>query len=505
MRRRISILLVILIVLVLLVGWAVAAHYRAKARLARYLRQLQAAGEKVTIAQAAPTPSPEALQAGHDLFLAASYLLANGSNYPPTMRYLAPGKAVVGWQQDPLANSECRNVWPGLRRELAQNADALAEVRRALRAPQLDYGLDYKQGPALLLPHLARLKGAVQQLSAAVVLDLHDGDLTNGFQNLEALAHLAQSTPDEPLLISELVRISISAIAANATWEALQCRDWTDSQLSALQSIWEHMDFFAQGEGALAMERASAQLSLEQARNSPGLARNLFSSGGPNSALNELSELGKGVLENPHEGIRNILKRYPGFWMWRWWGSYEDELAQAQIAQAAIEALRRAHNRQALGPALDGFGMAAARIQAAHPKAGMCLGFGTTNTTFRVLQRIQAMETQRAMTAAALALKRYQLRQGAYPSSLAALVPEFSSQVPRDPIDGQPLRYHLRPDGTFVLYSIGEDKADNGGDPTPQSAFPKQWARARDAVWPEPATTEEIQVEAARNGKRRIR
>ena len=68
------------------------------------------------------------------------------------------------------------------------------------------------------------------------------------------------------------------------------------------------------------------------------------------------------------------------------------------------------------------------------------------------------------------------------------------SEVPRDPVDGKPLRYRLNSDGTFLLYSIGQDYKDDGGDPTstaPIATF--YWLRGRDWVWPQPATPQEIQ------------
>jgi hypothetical protein len=68
---------------------------------------------------------------------------------------------------------------------------------------------------------------------------------------------------------------------------------------------------------------------------------------------------------------------------------------------------------------------------------------------------------------------------------LDELVPEFISAVPIDPMDIQPLRYKLNADGTFVLYSVGEDGKDDGGDPTPtDSKSPPDLWNARDAVWP---------------------
>ena len=58
---------------------------------------------------------------------------------------------------------------------------------------------------------------------------------------------------------------------------------------------------------------------------------------------------------------------------------------------------------------------------------------------------------------AACALERYKLANAHYPETLATLTPQFVATVPRDPVDGQPLRYRLTADRQYVLYSIGTD------------------------------------------------
>jgi hypothetical protein len=65
------------------------------------------------------------------------------------------------------------------------------------------------------------------------------------------------------------------------------------------------------------------------------------------------------------------------------------------------------------------------------------------------------------------ALKRHRLAQGEYPATLANLVPAFLNEVPRDLIRGQPLVYRRLEDQSFLLYSIGWNGVDNGG----QSGF----------------------------------
>jgi hypothetical protein len=114
----------------------------------------------------------------------------------------------------------------------------------------------------------------------------------------------------------------------------------------------------------------------------------------------------------------------------------------------------------------------------------------------KALLRAAKLETQQSLTSAAIALKRHRLRHGKYPTSLDALVPEFFPAVPVDFMDGKPLRYRLKPDDGFILYSVGEDGKDDEGNPEP--AIKKERISSlfdgRDTVWPEPATAAEIET-----------
>jgi hypothetical protein len=64
----------------------------------------------------------------------------------------------------------------------------------------------------------------------------------------------------------------------------------------------------------------------------------------------------------------------------------------------------------------------------------------------------------------ACALERYRLANGNYPETLDVLMPKFISKLPHDVINGQPLKYHRSADGTFVLYSVGWNETDDGGE-----------------------------------------
>jgi hypothetical protein len=84
------------------------------------------------------------------------------------------------------------------------------------------------------------------------------------------------------------------------------------------------------------------------------------------------------------------------------------------------------------------------------PAVSACYG-----ATERTIQKHEALEV-------AIALVLWKKRHGDWPQSLAELTPELLPAVPPDRLDGQLLRYALH-EGKPVLYSIGNDRDDDGG------------------------------------------
>jgi len=107
------------------------------------------------------------------------------------------------------------------------------------------------------------------------------------------------------------------------------------------------------------------------------------------------------------------------------------------------------------------------------------------------------------MVLTAIALKRYKLKHGRYPDRLEELVPQFLARDPIDYMDGGKLRYRLK-DNDFTLWSVGSDGKDDGGNPgtIDNEGNNRPMWRAPDAVWPRPASDEEIlQYEQRKFGK----
>ncbi len=71
-------------------------------------------------------------------------------------------------------------------------------------------------------------------------------------------------------------------------------------------------------------------------------------------------------------------------------------------------------------------------------------------------------------TMAALAAERYRKQRQRWPDSLKHLCPLFLPAGPRDPHDGEILRYRRLDDGVLI-YSVGPDRVDNNGNLDPKN------------------------------------
>ena len=67
-------------------------------------------------------------------------------------------------------------------------------------------------------------------------------------------------------------------------------------------------------------------------------------------------------------------------------------------------------------------------------------------------------------TAVVLALRQYEQAEHHSPQTLQDLVPKYLSEIPVDPFDGKPLRYRLRADGRWIVYSVGPNQLDENGE-----------------------------------------
>jgi hypothetical protein len=481
-------------------------HARGVWAVSKYTKELEAKGEKLTVDEVLPKAVPPdhnsigLWRSAMRHWWTNAYVLQ--TNLPQAMHAVAPGKAVIAWKQ-PDIRGDGTNTWEQLEADLEKQSNSLASLEAIINRPMLDFYLDYKQGYTLLLPHLAPLKQASVRLNAAALSELRRGDTARAARRIRATLALVKATEDERCVISQLVRMAMTHLALAANWELLQAPTLADADLAQLQQDWMGLEFMQASENALLLERALNQELAEQMRNSSSQFRTTMGSWGTRS-----SGSGGGWLDRVGQTASDKTKET----LWRYAWSYPDQLQSLKGLQAILESMRMLREGKTFKEALDyenkRLDALGIRHLARDRDEPLFLGGPDPRFLFtqgvlavqRVPVRLLSVEAGREMVVTAIALKRYQLSYGEYPTQLAALAPAFIPATPHDPVDGQALRYRRNADGSFLLYSIGDDGVDNGGDPNcATNSKVVSWQRGRDFVWPSPATEKEIQAAEEKN------
>jgi hypothetical protein len=357
------------------------------------------------------------------------------------------------WQEYYRTLAATTNLFPVAPQPQSPAADVLLalskfdatveELRTAGKLPESRFPLEYdKDCPAaILLPHLAALKGTAQLLRLRAIAELQSGESQKALDDVRLLLRLVDSIRTEPILISHLVRIAILQIALQPIYEGLAERRWSDAQLAELDALLSRQDFLADYRTAMRGEMVLMEIGcIQYLRHHPEQLPNLSGSGDG------------GMSASP----QNFLRLVPSGWFYQ---------NQYRCVRMMVEFFL---------PAVD------VKQKTASPsfvhQSGRTLTAELNQTTpYNILEKMLMPALSKAVTKfayaqsatdmarTAIALEHYRLAHGSYPETLDALAPQFISAVPHDVIGGGPLKYQRGADGQFVLYSIGWNETDDGG------------------------------------------
>jgi hypothetical protein len=496
MSRRRNILIAAGIIFAVAVLIPVIRHYQLRFAVENYIAQLKARGELMDLAQVIPPPVPPE-QNGATIFLKASSLFSTnwnvlGSNPPPTMHMIAPGKATAGWTQPEIRDGRMVNSWEEIEAALAEDSEALKLLSHITNGTMFDFNLDYKGGfDKIKILYLSSLKRAAQKLSAAAMDDLHRGDTASAVKNISAMLALVNGESNDRLIISELVRIAIAQMGVAATWDVLQATSVSDEDLTQLQQNWQSLEFTASLEQTMMFERLTSLQELAQVRNSSEKFDELWGEFyAPDAPLQKTENMFPSPIR------RSLFWRKWDELRWRWFWSYLDEARGLQAFQVVVDATQMAETNKSF-QSVQSFALAKLKLDQNSSDDLRNYSVQSATALYSALRRAINVEAAQNVVITAIALKRYELRHHQLPATLDQLTPDLLQAVPVDYMDGQPLRYRLNADGTFLLYSVGENGVDDGGDPSLEkgvtgSNFYWQNNRALDWVWPQPATPAEI-------------
>lgn len=338
-----------------------------------------------------------------------------------------------GWQQytQPVApNVRVSDpVIAEARRELTAVIAAVEQARSLKRYPEGHNPIDLT--PDVLstkLGHIDDTRLASDLLRWDVVLAVEDGDTTRAADSILALLHTSRSIGDEPFFISQVVRIALRFVATHSLEWALGQAEFPDPVLAGLQAAWA--------------ADAEAPLLLYGARGERATMDVLF------------GNLADGTLQ-PGElpGSHKLSFEVYAWWLYR--GRFPRERADFHRWMTRLVEVSRLPIEQQPGalavlppPPMDDDHKLARLFIPADEKIATAHWRGVAETRCAVV---------------GLACERYRVKHGKWPEGPNDLRVELPSGLPLDPLDGQPLRFHRLPDGV-VVYSIGPDGVDNGGN-----------------------------------------
>jgi len=314
-----------------------------------------------------------------------------------------------------------------------QNQKALGPLHQAAARTQCRYPLDLKAGFKASMPHLPKIKLCAQLLAQQTVFASANGRMDTAADSIIDGLRLARSLDLEPTVISQTTRVRAEQVAVSGLIQALDKGRLSEKDLARLQSAFDETEkggvgMFAR---ALAGERCmTISLFLAPSREVAEFLTTLkhpfpasfidnYRRSSTNQedfafCLDELTSLVAAAKLPFPEGLNVVSQQ-------------EEQVSKAQSKGYLIAGIMLPN----LGKALENSAARLAELRAAQ---------------------------------AVVALERYRLAHAsALPVGLSTLVPQYLSAVPADPFDGKPLRYkQIAPKG-YIVYSIGQDRQDDGG------------------------------------------
>ena len=395
------------VVLLCVVASAVCFHFIGKARLTKKIAELKAQGVPTSFAELeAYSKLPEGTANTADIYLkafAAYKPLADAEK-----QKMLP---VMGCQSEPNDNEPYPPEQIAAAAEfIEQNKEMFALLHEGGKVEDCYYPIDFSQGPFPKNDHLQNIRRGCQSLGIAIIYYSQMNQSQKAYEASIDQLRLGQSISRSPLLISHLVRIAILAMGVSEMQGIINRTSLDETQLQQLQGHLQQIEETTKIGPALLGEICFCLEYRKLNYNTlPEKAGNFFQ--------------------------RNIVT-----------------LIEAYQRMIAIDKLPIQEQlpkvRKIIEEANTGFLVFPPRII-----------LPETENVYAIHLRVRA---NMGCAITALAVERYRLKEGKLPETVDALVPGYLAEVYIDPFDGKPLRYKRTEPG-YMVYSVGEDGVDDGG------------------------------------------
>ena len=352
------------------------------------------------------------------------------------------------------------------------------QVREALKRPYARIESDYSQPFESLIPNFIMMRSFEQVLAQRAKCYLLLGQPEQALREVTLMHDLCRILERPPagkpiLLVDAMIDVAINGLYASTIADGLQRHAWQEPQLVALQEQLKGINLSPIVAAAFKMEQVAIIHTYEA--HAAKLAflyafADLISDGASSSDKTKAGAFWR-RLKNP---MHLFLKLAPR----GWW--YQNMVNCAVIESKSLDGFDLEHDT--ISPRF--FDEVAHNLNQFHDHKSpfkLLAAIAIPNTA-KATQTLAYNQTLVNEAQAVCALEHYHLAHGEYPETLDALAPQFIAKLPHDIIGGQPLHYRRTEDGKFLLYSVGWNETDDGG----QVAFTKSGSVDRkkgDWVW----------------------
>lgn len=399
----------------------------------------------------------------------------------------------LGTCQDSLRIIREASSKPVLGMKLTDGSDPRWATTRAGRAAASQPPTPNPTMVLVSLPQLGAMRNLARLLATDSLAAADAGDNARATEDLLAMSGLARHASEYPFLICDMVTLAIDALQSDRIGRIVERYPglFTDEQLVSLaKKVGERRV----GAGAIRFDgervfiqdfaqrsftddgRGDGRLCAAGLRNWYALMDNAGTAGGTHLSAEDWL-LGP-VISFGSASRKQLLSEWEQF------------ISKAEKAQRQPRWVR-GRGGSGLDASVEAIKVSAGADRARQMLASLIPALGVA------IERCDDATENRDGTLVVIAIERYRLAHGAFPSRLADLVPAFLESVPPDRFDGKPLRYVLR-NGRPVLYSVGGDLKDDGGRPPSGTSGNDQARRWRSAgsggqpadgdfvIWPRP-------------------
>ena len=427
-RLKFSYVLIIL----LITGAGAFTHYRLslKSKLKVRIDAIRAEGYPVTCAELNEWYTiPENVENAADTIIDAFWCYREMGE---TKSLPLVGQAKLPAHTEPLPEE----MEASIAGYIADNNEALTLLHKASAIENCRYPIDLSIGVDTQLNHLSKLKKSMMLLKLEAIWYAENDKSQSAAHSVMSGFSLARSLAKEPVIIPQLVRMACHGLSISTLKRCINRTAFTDEQLDDLDRCLIEAEGFSTLARGYVGDRCHFLDALKK------------------------TEFLESVITSHDMPITPFLELYKAL------GLVDmDAIVYLDFIDGYIEITKLPpHQRRKATDALEARLTSLSDI---HVLLHMLMPSLSRIATIE-LRSIAGLRAART----GIAVERYRLAAGKLPDSLSELIPAYLESVPKDPFDGNEMRYRKLETG-FVVYSICEDLIDDGGKE--QTKESKNW------------------------------